>query len=275
MFDGEVRFFNKINDGSKKIAEIHLAKSFRSYKNQSSIVSRTLTRFAERIDESVVSKLDKFVVLTDEDKFDWLNKHNTTRIYNFVDVPNSISSVKNKTAIAIGRLDYQKGFDTLVEIWAIVNKRYPDWRLDIYGSGQDKERLQAQIDRLRLNEVIKINTPTTDIYSKILDSSIYLLTSRYEGFGLVLAEAMACGVPPVSFACKCGPRDIITDGENGFLVEQDDVDTFAERVCQLIENEPLRKEMGKNARRNIEERFSEEVIMKQWEKLFAELVDKK
>ncbi|MFI3320246.1 MAG: glycosyltransferase family 4 protein [Rikenellaceae bacterium] len=275
MFEGEVRFLCDIDDGSRKIAEIHFAKQFRLQRKQSSTLSVILNKLAMKVDESIVSKLDKFVVLTDEDKSDWPNKHNITRIYNFVDIPKEISTLNNKRAIAVGRLDYQKGFDTLIDIWAIVNKKYPDWKLDIYGSGSDKDKLQEQISRLGLNGMVIINDAAPEIYSKMQDSSMYLMTSRYEGFGLVLAEANACGVPAVSFECKCGPRDIIIDGESGFLVPQDDTETFADRVCQMIENESLRKEMGANARKRIEENFSEEVVMKQWEEIFHELVNEK
>ncbi len=273
MFDGEVRFLNSININSKKIAELHLPKSFRLLKKQSSMLSIFLNKIATKIDEKVVKTLDKLVILTDEDKVNWPDTSNITRIYNFVDIPDTVSTVTNKTAIAVGRFSAEKGFDMLVEAWAKIHKSHPDWQLDIYGGG-DKTELQQQIDQLGLGGVITLNDPTPDIYSKILDSSIYLMTSRYEGLPMVLLEANACGVPAVSFACKSGPKDIITDGENGFLVPQDDIETFADRVCQMIENEDLRKEMGGAARKNIEEHFSEEVVMKQWEELFKELVTK-
>ena len=104
----------------------------------------------------------------------------------------------------------------------------------------------------------------------MLDSSIFILSSRYEGFGLVITEAMSCGLPVVSFACPCGPKDIITDGKNGYLVEPENVEALAERICHLIEHEELRKEMGKAARKRAED-FQEDKIMQKWVDLFENI----
>ena len=104
-----------------------------------------------------------------------------------------------------------------------------------------------------------------------MGKSLFVLGSRYEGFGLVLTEAMSCGVPPVSFACPTGPRDIITDGLDGLLVKNGDIAGLAEKICYLIENEDIRREMGRNARESVK-RFKKENIMSQWMDLFEELI---
>ena len=121
---------------------------------------------------------------------------------------------------------------------------------------------------------IKIKDPINNVYNELQNSDLYVLSSRWEGFGMVLIEAMTSGVPPVSFACPCGPKDIIKDGEDGLLVENGNIEQLAEKICYLIENEDVRKEMGRKARINVE-RFKIENIAKQWDNLFHELIKNK
>ena len=120
-------------------------------------------------------------------------------------------------------------------------------------------------------DCIFIHEPTSEIIAKYQESSIYIMSSRYEGFGMVLLEAMACGIPCVSFDCPYGPSDIIHDGEDGFLVKHLDTTALAERICYLIENPEIRKEMGEKAKRNIK-RYSRENVMAQWTELFNHLL---
>lgn len=277
MFGNEVYWINDIKDGSKKINEVHFSRWYRinMNKGKNTILNRLISFYRDNKDIKTIKKFDKLIVLTNEDKPEWGDLPNVCEIYNGISILESTSQLMNKRAIAVGCPSYVKGFDMLIQAWALVFKTHSDWTLDIYTSADEKEKLQSQIDGLGLHNIVILRDQTPEIIKRITDSSIYLMTSRYEGLPMVLLEANACGVPAVSFACKCGPRDIITDGQNGFLVPQDDIDTFAQRVCRLIENEPLRKEMGAAARKNIEERFSEEIVMRQWEELFAELVNNK
>ena len=170
----------------------------------------------------------------------------------------------------MGRVDSQKGYQYLDAIWRIVKKRHPDWRLDIYGEGADLSENQSLIPQ---GEHVYAHPQTLDILNKYKESSILVLTSVYEPFGLVMPEAMSCGIPVVAFDCPYGPSEIISDGKDGFLVDCYDVEAFANRLCMLIENEALRKQMGMYAAQS-SLRFKKEVIMPQWNNLFKSLIVK-
>jgi glycosyltransferase involved in cell wall biosynthesis len=187
--------------------------------------------------------------------------------------PDSTSNCTSKQVRAVGRYMPQKGFDRLIPAWKQISKKHPDWVLKIYGDGM-RTSLQNQINELQLNSSCFLEPSTPNIVDRYLESSIFVLSSRFEGFGMVITEAMACGVPPVSFACPCGPKDIIKDGEDGLLVENENIEQLTEKICYLIENEDVRKEMGKKARINVE-RFKVENIAKQWDDLFKDLLSQK
>lgn len=119
-------------------------------------------------------------------------------------------------------------------------------------------------------DTLYLEEQTPDIIRNYCRSSIFVLSPRYEGFGMVITEAMSCGVPPVSFTCPCGPRDIIDDGKNGLLVENGNIEMLAEKICYLIENDEIRRKMGQQARIDVE-RFKIEQIAEQWKQLFESL----
>ena len=119
-------------------------------------------------------------------------------------------------------------------------------------------------------DTLYLEEQTPDIIRNYCRSSIFVLSSRYEGFGMVITEAMSCGVPPVSFTCPCGPRDIIDDGKNGLLVENGNIEMLAEKICYLIENDEISRKMGQQARIDVE-RFKIEQIAEQWKQLFESL----
>lgn len=211
---------------------------------------------------------DRFIVLTSHNKQQW-KSGNTAVIPNPLPFyPDSVSELNHKRIIAVGKVCTQKGYDRLVEVWKLIGSKYPDWSIDIYGSINDNDQLPTMIQDTN----IQIKKPVKEIQNEYLSSSIYVLPSRFEGFGMVLIEAMACGVPCVAFDCPCGPRDIVEDGEDGFLVENGNIDSFANRLSILIENDALRKQMGMNARRNAK-RYDAEIIAKQWDTLFSNLVN--
>lgn len=273
----DINFINKINDGSIKLGEIHFSRAnYRDFKNNhlpafiQNIVAKYWTKQLIR----ELKKLKHFIVLSEEDKSKWTELNNVSVIYNPLSFfPDTTSSCENKKIIAVGRYVPQKGFDMLIDCWKIVSEKHPDWTLSIYGDGM-REELQAQIDRLNLQKSCKLEHSVANITEKYLESSIFVLSSRYEGFGMVIIEAMACGLPPVSFTCPCGPRDIIQDGIDGLLVDNGDITQLATKICSLIEHRNKRKLMGQAARQHVE-RFKIENIGPQWEKLFADVLKHK
>ena len=269
----EINFINEIHDGSKKIAEIHFTRTFyRQFKKKylPQFVNQWISRCWMNSLIKNLKKLDKFIVLTEEDSHNWPELNNVMVIPNFIsNIPKKKSEVRNKRVISAGRYDYIKGFDLLIDAWAIVTKKHPDWRLDIYGPGNN-EAYQEMADHKEISNTFRCNSSVKNIFDLYADSSIYVLSSRSEGFGLVLFEALGTGLPVVSFACPCGPRDIIENGVNGFLVENGNIQEMAEKICYLIENESERQLMGKNAVSSVY-RFQKEIVMQKWIDLFESL----
>ena len=216
-------------------------------------------------------QFDRLVVLTEEDKTYCSHCPTTSVIPNPITTPSvEVSPLSDKVILAVGRLDNQKNFPELIDIWALIAKEYPDWKLRIVGEGYTDVRILKKVKEHGLEEQFELCPFTKEIQKHYLSASIYVMTSAFEGLPLVLVEAESMGLPLVSYACPCGPRDIIRDGQDGFLVEPGDKETFAARLRQLIEDEELRRRMGQAAKIN-SQRFSLENVMKQWVDLFAEL----
>ena len=263
-----------VNDKSIKIGEAHTTKrnlrSLHMLEYRGGIY-KYAARFLRWKMERDISHLKALVLLTPEDANDWSSTVKTHVIPNPVTLIPSISaSLNNKQVLMVGRYNDAKGYDYLIDAWDIVHHRHPDWILNVYGSGELYDQVVKWISVKNLEETIILHEPTSQIMDKYLESSICVLSSRYEGFSLVIVEAMACGVPCVSFDSPHGPRNIIRNGEDGILVEYLNSQALADGICCLIENVDLRKELGSNARRNVI-RFSEDVVMKQWDELFKSL----
>lgn len=282
MFTHEMSFLPFINDGSKKLLELHFSKNFRKLdakSNNQPLWAKTINAFLDYSDRQYINDYDRFVVLTQKDADDWGSK-----IRNIVVIPNPVSfepheqtKSEAKRALAIGRICAQKGFDTLIDIWAALppdKKRL--WHLDIVGSGPDESILRNKIKYHGLEDNVSIIPPTQSVESQLKSHSVFCFTSRYEGFGLALLEAMSYGLSVVSYDCPCGPSDIITDGENGLLVsEQDAVKPFTEKLALLMDNEQLRGALGRNAAETVASIYSVNIIMREWRQLFENLVSKK
>ncbi|AZI23393.1 glycosyltransferase family 4 protein [Chryseobacterium taklimakanense] len=183
--------------------------------------------------------------------------------------PEQQSSLENKTVLHVGRFTDDKRHLELLKIWSLSNAKDNGWKLKLIGKGENDALIRAKITELRLEESAVITPPTKNIISEYLASSVFALTSRAEGFGLVLAEAMSCGVPCISYKVPSGPRDIIEDGVNGFLVENNNAEVFAEKINELCRDFELRQQMGKNAKNSVQ-KFSEEEVSSK----LNELIDK-
>lgn len=277
-FTHEADFLPSIKDGSKKVLEFHFC---RGYKRKMANVFRLglITKIGYyykswQEETFIIPKYDQFVVLTKEDKDLWSGKiGNVINIPNIAEVYNDeLPKLENKHAIAVGRLDGQKSFDRLIDIWTDIHKTNPDWILNIYGQGPDEQKLRDMISSNGLINVVNIFPPVKNIRDKYKNSSILLMTSTYEGWGLVLSEAMSCGLPVVAYACKCGPKDIITDNVDGYCIPNGNKDLFVAKTKCLIDNLSLRRTFGFAARRNIE-RYRIETVMAQWVELFNNLTN--
>ena len=179
------------------------------------------------------------------------------------------SNVDAKSAIFVGRLSRQKNIGCLLSIWQLVRQRHPDWQLHVYGEkGDIEEPLWQQLHEE--GNGITVHSPTTEILNVYQQHAMLLLTSRYEPFGMVLPEAMSCGLPVIAFDCPYGPADIITDDMDGFLVKDWDIMSFADKVCLLMENQDLRQQMGQAAIRS-SQRYRSDRIMSVWQELFESL----
>ena len=262
----------KVSFPCKKILENHFTKQlFTDELESNNFFTRLKQQYKMYKEYSNIKRYDEFLVLTEEDKKDW-GDSKIKVINNPLSFDSKeISSCKNKKIISVGRLTKQKGFDILIDVWKKVREKHSDWILEIYGEGNLKKELQSKIDSLNLTDSLLLKGSEKNIQSKYLEGSIYVMSSRYEGFGMVLIEAMSCGLPLVSFDCPCGPKDIIKDGENGFLIKFGNIEQMIEKINYLIENEDKRIEMGKKSKK-LSYNYSEEEIMNQWKELFENLL---
>jgi len=272
----EINFITKINDGSKKIGELHVNKA--NYRNfESSDINFIKKCFSEIWMKQLIKKikkLDKFVVLTKEDLDNWIELNNTICIPDpLTSSKGELSNVSNKNVIAVGRYVYQKGFDLLLQAWQIVNKRHPDWTLSLYGGGKREPYIKLAKD-LNIEYSCKINAAVSDINTKFAESSILAFSSRFEGFGMVIIEAMTCGVPTVSFTCPCGPKDIIRNEINGLLIDNGNINEFAEGICRLIEDVNLRKELSDQCKKDAAI-YQIDNLAQKWIEVFDEIIEEK
>lgn len=271
MLRREINFINDIQDGSKKIGEIHINRAnFRNFEGNNAL-KNLFSKFWMNSLLSKLQRLDRFVVLTEKDKEAWVELKNVCVIPNPLSFTSTRhSDLSEKRIIAVGRYCHEKGYDLLLKAWGIVQNRTTDWRLEIFGEG-DRTQYEEMVDTLNLDRHRCIlNGRSSKIQDEFLNSSLSVCSSKFEGFGLVITEAMACGLPVVSFDCPWGPRAIISDGEDGILVENGNVDKLAEALVLMIQNPKQRKAMADKAIENVQ-RFRIDQIAGLWKSLFESL----
>lgn len=256
----------KLNFTGKKILENHISKVFILQRKQN-YFRKIISYLSIFLQEKLIKKYDEVIVLNEIEKKLW--KDSKIKV-----IPNplpfyseKLSNLENKIAISVGRLEEEKGYDALIDIWEKINQKHEEWILEIYGEGSLKEELENKIKEKKLEKTIKLKGICHNIKEKYLESSIYLMTSKSEAFPLVLLEAMNCGLPIISFDCPFGPRSIITEGIDGYLCEMGNIEEMTEKINFLIENKERRKLMGKNARIN-SLKYKEEEVMEYWNKIF-------
>lgn len=248
------------------IYERHVSKNIEIGKNFG-IWKLMLTKLKMKTMDVLASSFTKFIVLTEQNTKEW-------KLKNLQIIPNPLpfypqesASLLNKKVISVGKQSYQKGYDLLLQSWQKVHLKNPTWQLEIYGKLDASQGLEGLAMSLGIDKSIRFFEPEKNIINNYLDSSIYVMSSRFEGFGMVLIEAMSCGVPCISFDCPYGPSDIIKNEIDGFLVENGNFDALADTINLLIYNSDLRTQMGKNAKENAK-RYLPENIMYQWDELF-------
>lgn len=256
----------------KTIREFHYTKNYR-FDHAHSLFDKILAYWGNLYDYNFkINNYNHIVVLTNEDKgINWHGWKNISVIPNPSSFQtNKYSNVSAKTVISVGRLAEPKNYASLIKAFRIVINKHPDWNLKIYGDGPQEVELKSLIKKLNLNRHVYLNGFTSNVKEEMINASIFALSSIFEGFGLVIVEAMACGLPVVSYACPCGPKDIITEGEDGFLIEVNDENELANKINMLIENEDLRKQMS-NAAKIKAEQYNIDNITSMWMNLFKNL----
>ncbi len=271
-------FISGIHDGSIKIAEAHTTKEhLRSLHlmEQRGGLYKLIAKYMRRQMSRKVSQLDAIVLLTTQDAMSWKEAKQVHVIPNALSVfPTTRAELINNQVIMVGRYNDAKGYDFLIPAWDIIHRRYPDWTLNVYGSGELHDQVVRWIEDRHLEKSVILHEPTSKILDKYMESSICILSSRYEGFSMVLIEAMSCGVPCVSFDTPFGPQNIISNGIDGLLVDYLNIQALADGVSKLIEDRSLREKLGKNAQLSVQ-RYSQDNVMQLWTNLFYSLKNEK
>lgn len=271
----EITFLSSLKGHWKVVQEVHSTKKWDGMPTPTflfGMVYKALNAHEHRI---IAQKVDCIVCLTQEQKdFSWPGNDKVVVIPNPIRfISDTPSNLDNKRAIAVGRLAYEKNFPSLIKAWSIVASAHPDWKLDIFGDGGDYSLISSVITKEGLLEQVSLKGTTIDIRKELLSSSIFIMTSRYETFSLALLEALGCGLPIVSYDCPFGPRAVINNGQNGYLVPLDNETALADRICQLISNDGLRQQIGKSAFES-SKRYSLERVINEWVSLFESLASR-
>lgn len=258
------------------VRELHYSSDYRQYAAKG-LVGKMFSKVCDLYDFGWKMKAyDHIVLLTEEDRErNWRNAGKVSVISNPLTFTDAVrSSTANKKIISVGRLEQQKNYASLIRAFGRTAEKHPDWTFEIYGDGSQRCMLQRLIDGMNLSERFFLRKPVLSIADKMSGAAFFVLSSLYEGLPLVLLEAMACGLPVVSYDCPCGPKDIISDGVDGFLVPAGDERRLADQMNDLIEHPEKRRDMGRAALDKAEN-YKIEKIIPMWTALFERLVKEK
>ena len=258
---------------AKKIVESHEARLF-TMSDQGlhrSFLSRCCMHlYRQRYFRAVERQADAVVTLTNGDAQAWQKARRVEVIPNFTLMQPAPTVHREQRVIAVGRLEWQKGFDRLIDVWHIVAGRHPGWRLDIFGSGTLQRQLEGQVQCLGLMQSVAIHPFTPHIAREYASSRVFVLTSRFEGFGLVLLEAMLHGLPCVVMDCPFGPSDVVEDGRSGYVVKDGDIESFASRLDEMMANEMLLDRLSEAAKER-GTMYDADAVMACWKALLEDL----
>lgn len=270
-FFNEMSVLPYINDGSKKIVEFHFSRSMFDFAKRKGLLGY-VDDFMMKLNLKILPNYSRFVVLSREDAKNWKELNNVAVINNICSVEFAEKArLQSHRVITVGRYEHPKGFDRLIAAWSLIAAKIPDWTLHIVGEGSLRSELTKQIKKLNLENSVFLDGASTDIAKEYLKSSIAVFTSLYEGFLMAIVEAESAGIPVVSFDAPCGPKEIIKNGEDGFLVSDGDIYALSEKLLLLIRNKEIRENMAEKAFMN-SKRFTAEQIMPQWISLFEQIL---
>lgn len=238
------------------------------YVQQSPKNSKWISKFTIVFNRFGAKRMTDFVALSKESLKEW-------QLPNGVIIPNpnwlkttETANIDSKKILIIARHSYEKGLDRFFSIWKQIANKYPDWHVEIIGKEVENSEYKKEVFAMGISDSIIFTQPTKQIEANYLEASIYAMTSRFEAFPMVLIEAMSCGVPVIAYDCPCGPRAIISNNENGFLIENGDQEQFVIKLEQLMKSNELRLEMGSKAKVSIQD-YDIDTIMKKWNDLLT------
>ena len=250
------------------ILECHSSKFIEEKQQKSGFLSKLVSSIKYRFKDFGAQKFTQVVVLSNENLKEWNAK-------NAVVIPNpswikteETAFLQNKKVIAIARNSYEKGLDRLLPIWSKINQKHSDWVLDIYTDEIDS--LKKEVVRLGLSSGVNFFPFQKNIENIYIEASVFVITSRFEAFSMTLVEAMSLGLPCIAYDGPAGPRSIIANETNGFLVPDGNIEWFAEKISVLIENENLRKQVSSNAKESMQ-LYEIDAVMEKWKKLLESL----
>lgn len=259
------------------VSHITCKSRFSDFYHSSSLLQKAKRNINNKKIISNISKYDAIVSISREDMFILKHKYHCNSVY----IPNSntfdsysMPRANNKRIIMVGRFDYLKGQDRLLKIWSSIAPKYLNWSLMLVGNGSTHDSMTRLSQNLSISKQVEF-IPYSDEVEKLLQtSSICAFASREESFGLAITEALQCGLPTVAFDCNCGPKDILTNYYNGFLIDDDNEQEFANKLELLITDAGLRTELSKNAIESVK-RFDKRVVMNQWDELLNNVISSK